>query len=35
MENLDWTVDWTGLVFIGGIFFEGGGEGGCIIFSSL
>ena len=31
MENLDWTLDWTGLFFGGGfIFFEG--RGGYIIF---
>ena len=22
MENLDWTLDWTGLVFLGGLFFK-------------
>ena len=29
MEKLDWTLDWTGLVFLRGA------GGGCIIFSSL
>ena len=31
MENLDWTLDWTGLFFWGGLFFFEG-RGGYIIF---
>ena len=42
LENLDLTLDWTGLdsgldIFFRGVifFWGGGGWGGCIIFCSL